>query len=104
MGLGDSPVSGEDHARLLRERSVHVLRQALEEEKGWVRIRAAEALLWNNYGEGVKEVFSREAVEPGSTHEIGVWQILAQATLRKSQHDLERQQYEDRILQGLPVE
>ena len=100
MGLGDSPVSGEDHARLLRERSVHVLRQALEEEKGWVRIRAAEALLWNNYGEGVKEVFSREAAEPGSTHEIGVWQILAQATLRKSQHELERQQYVDRILKA----
>ena len=77
-----------------------VLRQALEGETGRVRIRAAEALLWNNNGEGVKEVFSSEAAEPGSSHEIGVWQILAQATLRKSQHELERQQYVDRILQA----
>ena len=98
MLLGVVPVFGEDQARLLRERSIEVLRQAMEAETGSVRIRAAEALLWNNNGEGVKEVFSNEAPEPGSIHEIGVWQILAQATLRKSQHELERQQYVDRIL------
>ena len=100
MLLGVVPAFGEDQAQRLRERSVEVLRQALEAETGSVRIRAAEALLWNNNGEGVKEVFSAEAPEPGSIHEIGVWQILAQATLRKSQHDLERQQYVDRILQA----
>ena len=76
------------------------MRQALEEETGSVRIRAAEALLWNNYGEGVKEVFSDERPEPGSSQEIGVWQILAQATLRKSQHELERQQYANLILEA----
>lgn len=100
MCLGIAPVFAEDPARLLRERSVQVLQQALQEERGWVRIRAAEALLWNNYSEGVKEAFSSEAAEPGSSHEIGVWQILAQATLRKSQHELERQQYVDRILEA----
>ena len=98
--LGVVPVFGEDRARLLRERSVQVLRQALEDETGWVRTRAAEALLWNNYSEGVKEFFSTEQPEPASTHEIGVWQILAQATLRKSQHELERQQYVDRIFEA----
>ena len=98
--FGIAPVFAEDPERLLRERSVQVLRQALQEERGWVRIRAAEALLWNNSSEGVKEAFSSEAAEPGSSHEIGVWQILAQATLRKSQHDLERQQYVDRILEA----
>ncbi len=98
--LGNSPVFGEDHGQRLRERSVQVLRQALQDETGWVRIRAAEALLWNNYGEGVKEIFSHETAEPGSSHEIGAWQILAQATLRKSQHELERQQYVDRILEA----
>ena len=100
MCLGNSPVFGEDHGQHLREHSVQVLRQALQDETGWVRIRAAEALLWNNSSEGVKEAFSSEAAEPGSSHEIGVWQILAQATLRKSQHELERQQYVHRILQA----
>jgi len=95
-----APVFAEDPARLLRNQSVQVLRQALQDERGRVRIRAAEALLWNNYSEGVKEAFSTEAAEPGSSHEIGVWQILAQATLRKSQHELERQQYVDRILEA----
>ena len=100
MLLGVVPVFAEDPARLLRERSVQVLRQALQEEPGWARIRAAEALLWNNYSEGVKEAFSSEAPEPGSGPEIGVWQILAQATLRKSQHELERQHYVHRILEA----
>ena len=63
---GVVPAFGEDDPSRLRERSVQVLRQALEGETGWVRIRAAEALLWNNNGEGVKEVFSTEATEPGS--------------------------------------
>ena len=97
---GVVPVFGEDHGQRLRERSVQVLRQALEDETGWVRVRAAEALLWNNYSEGVREAFSSEAAEPGSSHEIGVWQTLAQATLRKSQHELERQQHVDRILEA----
>lgn len=63
----------------LRQRSIVVLRQTLNEGHEWVKVHAAEALLWNGYPGGVKETFTAEIKTAGPEYRIGVWRVLAQA-------------------------
>lgn len=63
----------------LRHRAVAVLRHALNEGHEWVKVHAAEALLWNGYPEDVKEAFVAEIKTAGPKYRIGVWRVLAQA-------------------------
>jgi HEAT repeat protein len=76
----------------LRERAVSVLRKNLLEQTQWVRVHAAEALLWHGYPQGVKEIFLPRVETTLPKHRIGVWRVLAQATEGK-----QRQKYIDRI-------
>lgn len=80
-----------------RQQLVEVMRDTLQQSESWVRIHAAEALLWHGYSEEVAAVFPPDAPvsEPG--YRIGVWRVQAQL----AEDPAERQQVVDRIRQAL---
>lgn len=83
----------------LRARCVEVLQQALDGESEWAKVQAAETLLWNNYyDQDIKGIFLAEQAQARSSYQIGVWQILTQATPKKSNTKLEREKYIGKIL------
>lgn len=67
------------------EQCVHLLRKIRDTEAEWVKVHAAEYLLWSGYPEGVKEVFMDEEKERGtqSPYRIGIWRVLVQASSGK---------------------
>jgi SSS family solute:Na+ symporter len=71
---------GNDQPLLQNDRRdlVDVMQQTLDRSTGWVRIHAAEALLWHGYHEVVAAAFpaSTDTSEPG--YRIGVWRVWAQ--------------------------
>ena len=76
------------------DRAVAVLRQALSEEDGWVKVHAAEALVANGYYEGVRKTFLAELPTAKPKYRIGVWRVLAQAS--HDDHE-EREKHINRI-------
>jgi len=63
----------------LRAWALGTLRQGMRTGKEWVKVHAAEELLWNSYPQGVRETFLDElAKNPGPKYRIGVWRVLAQ--------------------------
>jgi len=80
----------------LRERALSVLREALDKEHEWVKVHAAEALLFNNYPDDVRRVFQNELQKgPPPKYRIGVWRVLAQAAGNDRKA---RKKYLDRIV------
>ncbi len=71
------PVSDE-----LRNEVIQELRLTLNNQPEWVKVHAAEYLLWLDYPEGVQEVFIKEDQKYGEKpqYRIGIWRVLAQAT------------------------
>lgn len=69
----DRPLTKTD-----RQHLVDVMQQTLERSEGWVRIHAAEALLWHGYREVVAAAIpaGTDAAETG--YRIGVWRVWAQ--------------------------
>ncbi|MDF7819333.1 hypothetical protein P1X15_17075 [Runella sp. MFBS21] len=65
------------------EQYVIVLRKVLNEQKEWVKVHAAEFLVWAGHPEGVKEVYQAEERLYGaqSPYRIGIWRVLAQASV-----------------------
>ena len=62
------------------ERAVATLRRVMAEEREWVKVHAAEMLVYNNYPGGVREAFEAELeLGPGPKYRIGVWRVLAKA-------------------------
>lgn len=57
------------------------LREVLNTQQEWVKVHAAEFLLWSGYPEGVSEVFKEEERRHSdqSQYRIGIWRVLAQA-------------------------
>jgi hypothetical protein len=55
VALASETLDNQRHT--LRDRAVAELRQTLHEAGGWNRIHAAQALLWNGYPQGIKEIF-----------------------------------------------
>ncbi|MBN2377514.1 MAG: exo-alpha-sialidase [Sedimentisphaerales bacterium] len=63
----------------LHARALSLLRQGMREGKEWVKVHAAEELVWNGYPQDVRESFLDElAKNPGPKYRIGVWRVLAQ--------------------------
>ncbi len=85
-------ISAPVHARCLA-----VLHEALAEGKEWVKVHAAESLIWTGNPESVRDVFLKELPGAWPKYRIGVWRVLAQAAPDQA----ERQQYEDKILAAL---
>ncbi|MBN2309474.1 MAG: hypothetical protein JXR94_10915 [Candidatus Hydrogenedentes bacterium] len=97
VGCGSLGSGGPDALpAALHERAVAVLRDAVENETEWVRVHAAEALVWNGYADEVRPVFLAEVDSAGPKHRIGVWRVLAQAAPNAE----EREQYTARIRQA----
>ena len=62
----------------LTERARDVLRRAFQEEKGWTRIHAAEALLVVSDAETVRKEFGEPVAAEGARPErIGIWRVRA---------------------------
>lgn len=77
----------------LHDRCLVELRDALNNGKEFVKVHAAESLLWTGNPEGVRDVFLRES-QTVPKYRIGVWRVLAQASLDKQ----ERHVYENKIM------
>ena len=65
----------------VRQKAVQVMRLNLENQPKWVKVHAAEYLLWLGYPQGVKDIFQTEEEKYGteSPYRIGIWRVLAQA-------------------------
>ncbi len=72
--------NGENHAQI-KERSVGILREVLATQSEWVKVHAAEFLLWAGYPDGVTEAYEAEEKEYSDKpqYRIGIWRVLAQA-------------------------
>jgi len=68
------PVSKETH-----DRALAVLHEAMTQGKEWVKIHAAESLLWTGNPKGVADMFRKETETAPPKYRIGVWRVLAQA-------------------------
>ena len=77
----------------LHERCLVELRDVLKNGKEFVKVHAAESLLWTGNPEGVREVFLGEP-QTVPKYRIGVWRVLAQASLDKQ----ERHVYDDKLM------
>mgnify|MGYP001013405766 CR=1 FL=1 len=85
--------AGETVSPALHDRCLTIVREAMGEGKEFVKVHAAEALLWTGYPENVRELFLNEPdTEP--RYRIGVWRVLAQAAPCLD----ERKDYENKIL------
>lgn len=73
---GDSGISSE-----MEKQSVAVLRDVLATRSEWVKVHAAEYLLWSGNPEGVQEVYLAEEKHFNTKpqYRIGIWRVLAQA-------------------------
>ena len=62
----------------LVERSLAVLRKGVREGKAFVRVHAAEALIWNGYPQGLYDSFIADEPTAKPGYRIGVWRVLVQ--------------------------
>jgi SSS family solute:Na+ symporter len=75
---GEAP--SEDELADLREASVQILNSALREETEWVKVHAAELLVFNKYPDEARRTFEAELEkDPPTEYRIGVWRVLAKA-------------------------
>lgn len=68
---------------------LNALRDNLFTQKEWIKVHAAEFLLWSGHPEGVKEEFLEEERLFAGKHpyRIGIWRVLAQAELEQTQRN-----------------
>jgi hypothetical protein len=64
----------------LETESLATLRKVLNDESEWVKVHAAEFLIWSGHPDGVREVFLEEEklFATKSQYRIGIWRVLAQ--------------------------
>ena len=62
-----------------QNKEVQILKDALEKERGFVRIHAAEALLNHGFHDLVLREFLPENSTAEPMYRVGVWRVLAQA-------------------------
>lgn len=62
--------------------AVNTLRTVLNEQKEWVKVHAAEFLIWTGNVQGVKQAYEKEWQVLGDKpqYRIGIWRVLAQLT------------------------
>lgn len=68
----------------LKMESINTLRSVLNDQQEWVKVHAAEFLLWNGHPEGVEEIYLKEEKKWGnvSPYRIGIWRVLYQAATK----------------------
>ncbi|MBX3256410.1 MAG: hypothetical protein KF862_19900 [Chitinophagaceae bacterium] len=64
----------------LKEEAVNTLRNVLHEQQEWVKVHAAEFLIWSGHPEGAKEVYLKELerFREKPQYRIGIWRVLTQ--------------------------
>jgi SSS family solute:Na+ symporter len=64
----------------LKEEAVNTLRKILHEQQEWVKVHAAEFLIWSGYPGDVKEAYLKELerFHKKPQYRIGIWRVLAQ--------------------------
>jgi hypothetical protein len=82
----------------LKKQALRTLRDVMKQESEWVKVHAAEFLIWSGYPEGVKEEFLKEEKLFGdkSQYRIGIARVLAQA----AKTEAERRVHTDKILRA----
>ena len=65
----------------LEGKCVKILRNVLETQSEWVKVHAAEYLLWSGYPEGVRQAFQIQEKQFGKEprYRVGIWRVLAQS-------------------------
>lgn len=79
----------------LKKEAVDTLRRVLYEQQEWVKVHAAEFLIWSGNPEGVKDVYlkEQEAFVDKPKYRIGIWRVLAQLNTGD-----EKQKYQQQII------
>ncbi|MCF0069510.1 hypothetical protein LZD49_03445 [Dyadobacter sp. CY261] len=64
-----------------------LLRKVLHEQEEWVKVHAAEYLIWAGHAEGVKAEFLNEEEHHGNKpqYRVGIWRVLAQLAENESE-------------------
>lgn len=65
----------------LKDQCIQKLREVMNTQSKFVKVHAAEYLLWSGHSEGVRETFMKEEqlFDTARPYRIGIWRVLAQA-------------------------
>ncbi|WP_128548156.1 hypothetical protein [Larkinella soli] len=87
--------SAQPVSAALQNQCLQELRTVLQTGQEWVKVHAAEYLLWLGKPAGVREVYLDELRQYGTKppYRIGIWRVLAQAAANPA----EKKQWTDRI-------
>ena len=82
----------------LKKEAIEALRTNLKTQSEWVKVHAAEFLLWSGYPEDVREIYLEEEKLWGnkSPYRIGIWRILSQVATNPE----ERKKYTSKIIRA----
>jgi len=74
----------------LKKESVEALRTILKTQSEWVKVHAAEFLLWSGYPDNVRNIFLEEEKYWGnkSPYRIGIWRVLSQVTKKPEEKEI----------------
>lgn len=87
----------EKQTDTLVNEAVNTLRAVLNEQQEWVKVHAAEFLIWTGNVQGVKQAYEKEFEVFGNKpqYRIGIWRVLAQLGIGD-----EAQKYKSEILKA----
>ncbi|WP_298649932.1 hypothetical protein [uncultured Proteiniphilum sp.] len=70
--------------------TLSILESNMKNQKEWIKVHAAEFMLWSGYPDGVKELFIREEQLYGdiSPYRIGIWRVLMQTETELQQKEV----------------
>jgi len=86
------------HQDILKSQALEELRNVVREQSEWVKVHAAEFLIWAGYPDGVREIYlqEQEKFSEQPQYRIGIWRVLAQA----AESDDEKNLYLEKIMQA----
>lgn len=78
----------QEHAQTVA--GIALLRKVLREQEEWVKVHAAEYLLWAGYPEGVKAEFVGQEKRFGTKppYRVGIWRVLFQCAENESEKEV----------------
>ncbi len=66
----------------LKNESIQVLHTVMQTQQQWVKVHAAEFLIWTGNAEGIKQAFLKELelFNEKPQYRVGIWRVLAQVS------------------------
>lgn len=94
-GCNSKPKETEVVSDSLEIRCIHVLQDVMHTQSQFVKVHAAEYLIWTGHPDGVQDAFLKEERLHGTErpYRIGIWRVLAEAATNKD----EKQKWIDSI-------